>query len=57
MKMPARSHTEIFTADGAKKIGEITSGGFGPTYKKPLAMGYGNNMKFICLWSPTRIFS
>jgi aminomethyltransferase len=39
MKAPAREHTEIFTPDGSKKIGEITSGGFGPTYKKPLAMG------------------
>ena len=40
MSAPARAHTEIFTADGTKKIGEVTSGGFGPTYKKPLAMGY-----------------
>ena len=40
MKAPARGHTEIFTADGSKKIGEITSGGFGPTYGKALAMGY-----------------
>ena len=40
MKAPARGHTEIFTLDGLKKIGEITSGGFGPTYGKPLAMGY-----------------
>ena len=40
MKAPARSHTEIFTADGSKKIGEITSGGFGPTYGKALAMGF-----------------
>lgn len=40
MKAPARSHTEVFTADGSKKIGEITSGGFGPTYGKALAMGY-----------------
>ncbi len=40
MKAPAREHTEIFTADGQTKIGEITSGGFGPTVKKPIAMGY-----------------
>lgn len=39
MKAPARGHTEIFTEDGKKKIGEITSGGFGPTYGKALAMG------------------
>ena len=40
MKAPARGHTPIFTADGKKKIGEITSGGFGPSYGKALAMGY-----------------
>ena len=40
MTAPARAHTEIFSADGAEKIGEVTSGGFGPTYGKPLAMGY-----------------
>jgi aminomethyltransferase len=40
MKAPARGHTEIFAEDGTTKIGEITSGGFGPTYGKPLAMGY-----------------
>ena len=38
MKAPARSHTEIFTADGKTKIGEVTSGGFGPTLGKPMAM-------------------
>ena len=37
---PARGHTEIFSANGASKIGEITSGGFGPTFGKPLAMGF-----------------
>eukprot|EP01041_Mallomonas_annulata_P006353 gene6353-12849_t len=40
MKAPARAHTEIFSPDGLTKIGEITSGGFGPTFQKPLAMGY-----------------
>lgn len=40
MKAPARAHTEIYTADGSKKIGEITSGGFGPTFQGPVAMGY-----------------
>lgn len=40
MKAPARGHTEIFAADGTTKIGEITSGGFGPSFQKPLAMGY-----------------
>jgi aminomethyltransferase len=41
MKAPARGHTEIFSAaDPSKKVGEITSGGFGPTYGKALAMGY-----------------
>ena len=40
MKAPARGHTEIYSADGNKLIGEITSGGFGPTFGKPLAMGF-----------------
>ena len=39
MKAPARGHTEVFSEDGSKKIGEITSGGFGPTFNKPCAMG------------------
>ena len=34
MKAPARQHTEIFDAEGTRKIGEITSGGFGPTFGK-----------------------
>lgn len=37
-RAPARAHTEIH-ADG-RKIGEITSGGFGPTVEGPVAMGY-----------------
>jgi aminomethyltransferase len=40
MKAPARGHTEIFDKEGKKSIGVITSGGFGPTFQKPLAMGY-----------------
>eukprot|EP00607_Mallomonas_marina_P004176 CAMPEP_0182427602 /NCGR_PEP_ID=MMETSP1167-20130531/18900_1 /TAXON_ID=2988 /ORGANISM="Mallomonas Sp, Strain CCMP3275" /LENGTH=362 /DNA_ID=CAMNT_0024609949 /DNA_START=136 /DNA_END=1224 /DNA_ORIENTATION=- len=39
MKAPARGHTEIYSVEG-EKIGEVTSGGFGPTYQKALAMGY-----------------
>lgn len=39
MKAPAREHTELFNAEGTLKIGEITSGGFSPTLKKPIAMG------------------
>lgn len=38
-KAPAREHTEIQDADG-KVVGEITSGGFGPTVEGPIAMGY-----------------
>jgi len=38
-KAPARAHTEILDESG-KKIGEITSGGFGPSVNKPVAMGY-----------------
>ncbi len=38
-KAPARGHTEIQDGNG-NKIGEITSGGFGPSYNGPVAMGY-----------------
>jgi aminomethyltransferase len=38
-RAPAREHTEIQDMDG-KTIGEITSGGFGPTHGGPVAMGY-----------------
>ncbi len=38
-RAPARAHTEITDTNGAV-IGEITSGGFGPTVGGPVAMGY-----------------
>ncbi len=38
-RAPAREHTEIQDMDG-NVIGEITSGGFGPTAEAPVAMGY-----------------
>lgn len=38
-RAPARAHTEIFSEQG-EKIGEITSGGFGPSLNGPMAMGY-----------------
>lgn len=38
-RAPAREHTEIYSKAG-DKIGEITSGGFGPTFGGPVAMGY-----------------
>ncbi len=38
-RAPAREDTEIQSTDG-KIIGVITSGGFGPTYGGPIAMGY-----------------
>ena len=38
-RAPARAHTEIQDGDGSK-IGEITSGGFGPSVGGPVAMGY-----------------
>ena len=37
-RAPAREGTEIFVGD--EKVGEITSGGFGPTTETPVAMGY-----------------
>jgi len=38
-KAPARAHTAIQDGTG-KAIGEITSGGFGPSFNGPVAMGY-----------------
>jgi len=38
-RAPAREHTEIQDTDG-NTIGEITSGGFGPSVGGPVAMGY-----------------
>jgi len=38
-RAPAREHTEIADMDG-NIIGEITSGGFGPSMEAPVAMGY-----------------
>jgi aminomethyltransferase len=37
-RAPAREHTPI--TDGNQTLGEITSGGFGPTVGGPIAMGY-----------------
>lgn len=38
-RAPARGHTEIQDGHG-RRIGEITSGGFGPSVNGPVAMGY-----------------
>jgi aminomethyltransferase len=38
-RVPARAHTEITALDGTV-LGEVTSGGFGPTLAAPVAMGY-----------------
>ena len=38
-RAPAREGAEILSADG-EKIGVVTSGGFGPTAGRPVAMGY-----------------
>ena len=38
-RAPARTHSEITDANG-ETIGEVTSGGFGPTVGAPVAMGY-----------------
>jgi aminomethyltransferase len=38
-RQPAREHAEICDMNGLK-IGEVTSGGFGPTVNAPIAMGY-----------------
>ena len=39
-RAPAREHTVIRAPDGQESMGEITSGGFGPTLNGPMAMGY-----------------
>jgi len=39
-RAPAREHTAILTQDGNEMVGEITSGGFGPSLDGPMAMGY-----------------
>ncbi|WP_279387771.1 glycine cleavage system aminomethyltransferase GcvT [Roseicella frigidaeris] len=38
-RQPARAHTPIQAADGSP-VGEVTSGGFGPSLNAPIAMGY-----------------
>jgi aminomethyltransferase len=38
-RAPAREHTELTDLDG-NHIGEITSGSFGPSVGRPIAMGY-----------------
>jgi aminomethyltransferase len=38
-RQPARAHTEIQDESG-RRVGELTSGGFGPTLGGPVAMGY-----------------
>lgn len=38
-RAPVREGTEIFSEDG-RRIGVVTSGGFGPTADTPVAMGY-----------------
>lgn len=40
-KAPVRGHARLFAdAQGTTEIGEVTSGGFGPTVEGPVAMGY-----------------
>ncbi len=40
-RAPMRAGTPIFAAaEGGEAIGEVTSGGFGPTFEGPVAMGY-----------------
>jgi len=38
-RQPARGHTPVH-APGSNAVGEITSGGFGPSLNGPMAMGY-----------------
>lgn len=41
-RAPARAHTPIHTP-GGEVVGEVTSGGFGPSVGGPVAMGYVNH--------------
>ncbi len=38
-RAPMREHTDLFTPD-ATPLGQVTSGGFGPSVNAPIAMGY-----------------
>jgi aminomethyltransferase len=38
-RAPMREHTALFAPDGTP-LGEVTSGGFGPSLQAPIAMGY-----------------
>ena len=58
-KAPARAHTEITDTQG-RPIGEVTSGGYGPSVGGPVAMGYvksgfasaGTNVKLVVRGKP-----
>ncbi|MGO7037096.1 glycine cleavage system aminomethyltransferase GcvT [Rhizobium acaciae] len=40
-KAPVRGHAKLYAdAEGKVEIGEVTSGGFGPSVESPVAMGY-----------------
>ena len=52
-RAPAREHTEVQDMDG-NTIGEITSGGFGPTVGGPVAMGYVSR-KFSKAGTPVQL--
>ncbi|PDV85354.1 glycine cleavage system protein T [Rhizobium sp. H4] len=40
-KAPVRGHAKLYAdAEGRTEIGEVTSGGFGPSVEGPVAMGY-----------------
>jgi aminomethyltransferase len=40
-KAPVRGHARLYAdAEGKTEIGEVTSGGFGPSVEGPVAMGY-----------------
>jgi aminomethyltransferase len=43
-RTPARAHVEIQDEAG-RRVGEVTSGGFGPTVAAPVAMGYVESAK------------
>lgn len=50
-RAPMREHTKLFDREGAS-IGEVTSGGFGPSVGGPVAMGY---VKTRCAKAETHV--
>lgn len=57
-RAPMRAGVPLFDAeDGGAQVGEVTSGGFGPSVNAPVAMGYvadGSSVEGTRLWGEVR---